>query len=123
MPAIAVHAFGIDTGAARPLSAAVRQRVVEALPEVAPNCSCRVLVCDAAELPEPAQPPSAWVEVTMFPGRQRADKRALYAAIIDSCAGAAIPPESVTIVVHEPPLENWGIRGGRLAADLFSTQH
>jgi len=29
-----------------------------------------------------------------------------------------IPPGDVFIVLQEPPMENWGIRGGRMASEV-----
>jgi len=59
------------------------------------------------------------VEVTALPGRSAAAKRALYAAIVQNLERApGIAPAKLTIIVHEPPLENWGIRGGRPATDV-----
>ncbi|WP_374569119.1 tautomerase family protein [Ideonella sp.] len=58
------------------------------------------------------------VEVTMFPGRSLAAKRALYASIIRRFEALGIAPSDVMIVLHEPPLDNWGLRGGIPASEL-----
>jgi phenylpyruvate tautomerase PptA (4-oxalocrotonate tautomerase family) len=59
------------------------------------------------------------VEATVFPGRSEAAKRALFAAVVRRLEAApGIPPEKVLVVLHEPPLGNWGIRGGKSAADV-----
>ncbi len=59
------------------------------------------------------------VEVTAFPGRSLDAKRKLYAAIVRNLAASpGIPPEAVMIVLHEPPMEDWGIRGGKAATDV-----
>lgn len=59
------------------------------------------------------------VEATVFPGRSLDAKRRLYAAIVRNLqASPGIPPEAVMIVLHEPPLEDWGIRGGQAATDV-----
>ena len=59
------------------------------------------------------------VELTVFPGRSDDAKRALYARVVANLqASPGIPPEKVLIVLHEPPLVNWGIRGGRAASDV-----
>ena len=58
------------------------------------------------------------VEITAFPGRSTAAKRALYRAIVRNLGEAGVPAEDVSIVLHEPPLENWGIRGGRSADEV-----
>jgi phenylpyruvate tautomerase PptA (4-oxalocrotonate tautomerase family) len=59
------------------------------------------------------------VEATVFPGRSDEAKRALYAAMVRNLQAApGIPPEQVLVVLHEPPLTNWGIRGGQSALDV-----
>ena len=51
------------------------------------------------------------VEIAMFPGRSLEQKRALYAAIVRRFGALGIAPKDVLIVVHEPPLDDWGLRG------------
>jgi phenylpyruvate tautomerase PptA (4-oxalocrotonate tautomerase family) len=59
------------------------------------------------------------VEATVFPGRSLDAKRKLYAAIVRNLeASPGIPPASVLIVLHEPAMECWGIRGGKAATDV-----
>jgi len=59
------------------------------------------------------------VEAAVFPGRSREAKRNLYTALVRNLSrAAAIPPEAVLVVRHEPPLESWGIRGGQAASDV-----
>jgi len=59
------------------------------------------------------------VEITAFPGRSAQAKRALFAAIVKNLERApGIPPAKLTIIVHEPPLSNWGVRGGKPANEV-----
>jgi phenylpyruvate tautomerase PptA (4-oxalocrotonate tautomerase family) len=58
------------------------------------------------------------VEITAFAGRSTTAKRALYQAIVRNLGEVRIPPEDVSIVLHEEELENWGIRGGRSADEV-----
>ncbi len=59
------------------------------------------------------------VEATVFPGRSLEAKRRLYAAVVRNLeASPGIPPEAVLVVLHEPALECWGVRGGRAATDV-----
>lgn len=59
------------------------------------------------------------VELTVFPGRSDDAKRALYASIVRNLeASPGIPPEKVLVVLHEPPLVSWGVRGGKAASDV-----
>jgi phenylpyruvate tautomerase PptA (4-oxalocrotonate tautomerase family) len=59
------------------------------------------------------------VEITAFPGRSADAKRTLYREVVANLKAApGIPPASVMIVLHEPPLESWGIRGGQAGSDV-----
>ena len=59
------------------------------------------------------------VELTVFPGRSADAKRKLFEGIVRNLErGAGIAPAGVLIVIHEPPLECWGIRGGRPASEV-----
>jgi len=59
------------------------------------------------------------VELTVFPGRSADAKRRLYAAVVRNLERApGIPPDRVLVVLNEPPLLDWGIRGGKAAADV-----
>jgi phenylpyruvate tautomerase PptA (4-oxalocrotonate tautomerase family) len=59
------------------------------------------------------------IEITMFKGRSFAAKKALYRSIVDRlCHNPGIPGNDITIVIHEPELENWGIRGGFPANEI-----
>jgi phenylpyruvate tautomerase PptA (4-oxalocrotonate tautomerase family) len=58
------------------------------------------------------------VEITMFPGRSRDAKKALYASIVRNLGRLGISADDITIVLHEPPLVNWGIRGGMPADEV-----
>jgi phenylpyruvate tautomerase PptA (4-oxalocrotonate tautomerase family) len=52
-----------------------------------------------------------FVEFLLFPGRSLAAKRGLYQGIVQRFGALGIAPSDILIVLHEPPLENWGIRG------------
>ncbi len=52
------------------------------------------------------------VEITMFRGRSVGAKRRLYEAVVRNLRALGIAPQDVLIVLHEPPMENWGVRGG-----------
>lgn len=51
------------------------------------------------------------VEINIFAGRSMEAKRALYRAIVKNLAPLGLAPSDIFIVLHEIPLENWGIRG------------
>lgn len=59
------------------------------------------------------------IEITMFKGRSTAAKKALYKFIVNNLASnPGINGNDIVIVLHEPPLENWGIKGGRPANEV-----
>ncbi|NLO40355.1 MAG: tautomerase family protein [Ruminiclostridium sp.] len=59
------------------------------------------------------------IELTVFPGRSLEAKRKLYSTIVKNLGESlSIAPSDVFIVINEPPLENWGIRGGKAAIDI-----
>ncbi|MBI5068893.1 MAG: tautomerase family protein [Deltaproteobacteria bacterium] len=61
---------------------------------------------------------AVFVEITAFPGRSPAAKKALFAAVVRNLAAAGVEPAAVLTVIHEPPLESWGIRGGLPASEV-----
>lgn len=52
------------------------------------------------------------IELTLFPGRTREQKAAMYTRIVTELNNRlGIAPTDVFIVVQEPPNENWGLAG------------
>jgi phenylpyruvate tautomerase PptA (4-oxalocrotonate tautomerase family) len=70
------------------------------------------------ELPPGRSDDFVLVEVTMFAGRSRQAKRHLYQALVRNFGKLRIAPADVFVVLHEPPMENWGIRGGQMASEV-----
>ncbi|MFX1237445.1 MAG: tautomerase family protein [Promethearchaeota archaeon] len=59
------------------------------------------------------------IEITMFQGRSLDAKKLLYKEIINNLSKSpGISGNDIMIVIHEPPLENWGIRGGKPASEV-----
>jgi phenylpyruvate tautomerase PptA (4-oxalocrotonate tautomerase family) len=58
------------------------------------------------------------VEIALFAGRSPEAKRALYQAIVRNLGDAGIGPDDIFIVLHDVPVENWGIRGGMPASEV-----
>ena len=58
------------------------------------------------------------VEITMFAGRSFQAKKKLYQEIVTNLGKLGILAGDVFIVIHEVPLENWGIRGGIPASEV-----
>ena len=70
------------------------------------------------ELPPGSSDDFVLVEVTLFAGRSREAKRRLYRALVGNFGELGIAPADVFVVLHEPPMDNWGIRGGQMASDV-----
>jgi phenylpyruvate tautomerase PptA (4-oxalocrotonate tautomerase family) len=65
------------------------------------------------------KPYSLLIEITMFSGRSKETKKILYKKIVDELFDRlGIAQESVFIVLYDPPLENWGVRGGFPADEI-----
>ncbi len=58
------------------------------------------------------------VTIDAFAGRSVEAKRALYQELASRLARVGIPPGDLTVVVHDVPLESWGIHGGQAACDV-----
>ena len=53
------------------------------------------------------------IEITMFPGRTKEQKKAVIEHVTGNIAARlSVRPEDVFIIIHEPADENWGL-GGR----------
>ena len=73
---------------------------------------------EAFEIPPGKGDRFTLVEITMFGGRSLDAKRRLYRAVVTNLGRVGVPPSDVLIVLHEVPLDNWGIRGGTPASDV-----
>jgi 4-oxalocrotonate tautomerase family enzyme len=59
------------------------------------------------------------IEIIAFPGRSFEAKKKLYAEIVQNLSKSpGIAGDDILIILHEPPKENWGIRGGQPASDV-----
>jgi len=99
---------------------AVQSALVEAI-RIPEGDRCVRLASFAAEdvLLKPGQTENfTLVEVSLFSGRSLEAKRALYQTLVRSLSALGIAAGDVKIVLHEVPAENWGIRGGQMAADI-----
>ena len=57
------------------------------------------------------------VEIVGIAARSLAAKRLLFKTIADNLEAAGVPRNESRIFLIEPPRENWGIKGGRLASE------
>lgn len=70
------------------------------------------------EIPPGAGDRYTLIEITAFPGRSPTAKRHLYQALVRNLGASGVPASDISVVLHEPPMENWGIRGGKPASEV-----
>jgi 4-oxalocrotonate tautomerase family enzyme len=71
------------------------------------------------ETPETKTDNVTIIEITALKGRTAEAKKVLYKSIVENLARSpGIPGDDIITIVHEPPLENWGIRGGKPASEV-----
>ncbi|MCE5214902.1 MAG: tautomerase family protein [Methanobacterium sp.] len=71
------------------------------------------------ELPPDRSDDVTIIEITIFKGRTSKTKKALYQAIVENLnENPGITGYDVLIILLEPPLENWGVRGGKPASEI-----
>lgn len=59
------------------------------------------------------------IEITMFKGRSLKAKKELYQAIVENLSkNPGITGYDIMIILLEPPMENWGVRGGKAASEI-----
>jgi phenylpyruvate tautomerase PptA (4-oxalocrotonate tautomerase family) len=106
----------------RKLVDAVAAALSEALQTPAADPSVRLLVYPPARfsIPYPDRHSDLFtlVDVTMFAGRSMETKRGLYQAIVDGLTALGVPRSDILIVLHEPPMHNWGVNGGVPASEV-----
>jgi len=58
------------------------------------------------------------IEISVFPGRSRKAKKELYRVVVEKLSKLGIAGNDVFILLNEQPLDNWGIRGGKMASEI-----
>jgi phenylpyruvate tautomerase PptA (4-oxalocrotonate tautomerase family) len=96
---------------------AIHEALVEAL-NIPDNDRVQRLIEHERDDFDVPSPSFTIVTITMFPGRSVSAKRELFQRIVEKLGQLGIPANDVNIVLEEPPLENWGIRGGRPASEV-----
>ena len=110
---------GKTRGFKRALLDQIHEALVEAIEIPADDRTQRLyeLAPDRFEFPEHRRDDLILIEITMFKGRSTEAKRLLFRRIAERLAEKpGIDPRNVAVVLHEPPLENWGF-GGVAASD------
>ena len=73
---------------------------------------------DNFDIPEGKTSNYTLIEIDVFPGRSLDAKRKLYQTTVQNLKGLDIQPNDLLIVLKEPPLDNWGVRGGTPASEI-----
>ncbi len=76
----------------------------------------RIIEFDRTDFEAPAEKSDNFmiIELTLFPGRTREQKKAAIEIITAKLVETlSIAPEDVFIIISEPPLENWGMAGNQ----------
>ena len=74
----------------------------------------RIIEFDRTDFEAPAEKSDNFmiIELTLFPGRTKEQKKAAIEIITTKLVETlSIAPEDVFIIITEPPLENWGMAG------------
>ena len=119
MPLIKVYIpVGRTKAQKRDLIDAIRKTIREILQT--PEWDGFVLLNECEMGIDPSLPHDrAYLEIILFPGRKKETKKRLLSELAKEVAKAlGIPPTQVLIYITEPPLENWGIRGGQQASEV-----
>ncbi len=69
------------------------------------------------DIPEEKTSNYTIIEIDVFPGRSLNAKRKLYQKIVQNL-NEQIHPNDILVVLKEPPLDNWGLRGGMPASEI-----
>ena len=92
----------------------VHQGLIEALGISDWDRFQRIIEFDRSDFEAPAEKSDNFmiIELTIFPGRTKEQKKAAIEIITAKLVNAiSIAPEDVFIIINEPPLENWGMAG------------
>lgn len=100
------------------ISQAVHDVLVEILgiPDVDYNHRILRFNRDTWQLPPGKSDQYVLIEMDLFPGRHPETKATLYKSLVSRLKTFGIPEMDIIIIINEPPLDNWGIRGGAPAS-------
>ena len=89
------------------------------IPEGDRNQRLLMLDEDCIDYPVARSPNYTVIEIVAFRGRSAGAKKQLYEAIVRNLGKSpGIHGDDILIILTEPPLENWGIRGGKPADEV-----
>ncbi len=58
------------------------------------------------------------IEITIFPGRSVEAKKKLYKLLFSHLKELGYQDNDAIVVLHEPDLDNWGVRGGQSGREV-----
>lgn len=71
------------------------------------------------ECPQDRSDAVTLIQITIFPGRSFDAKKELYENIVKNLGdNPGIDGHDIVIILLEPPMENWGVRGGKPASEV-----
>jgi phenylpyruvate tautomerase PptA (4-oxalocrotonate tautomerase family) len=109
----------IETGIMEAVHAALR----EAFKILLGDRNIRLLVHEPHrfQCPPDREKPEFYTHISIdcFAGRSLEAKRNLYKTIVNNLSQFGIPANHVKIMLREITAENWGIRGGNAACDIY----
>ncbi len=122
MPLVKIEMYkGRSTETKKAILDAVHQSLVEAFRIPEGDRTQRLYELEDADFERSSNKSREFtlIEITAFQGRSREAKKKLYTLIVEKLHHqAGIAPTDVLITLHEPPLENWGVAGGRPADEV-----
>lgn len=122
MPSVQVSiAKGRSASAKKKILDIIHQALVDSIKIPDRDRNQRLMEYDKAffEFPPEKTKNFTVIEITMFAGRSMDSKRELYRLITEGLQNElGIDGNDVMIILHEVPMENWGIRGGKPASEV-----
>ena len=99
----------------------VHQALVEAfkIPDYDRNQKIYEFIPANMEIPSNKTADYIIIEINAFKGRSMEAKRNLYKNIVyELTRRVGIKGDDLTIILHEVPMENWGVRSGKPASEV-----
>ena len=73
---------------------------------------------DDFEIPNDRSNKFTIIEIVIFPGRSAEAKKKLYKLIFSELKQLGYQDNDACVVLHEPNLDNWGVRGGQSGREV-----
>ncbi len=73
---------------------------------------------DNFDIPDDRSNKYTIIEIVIFPGRSSDSKKTLYKLVFSKLKKMKYQDNDAIIVLHEPRLENWGLRGGQSGTEV-----